>query len=421
MSWISVVAKVHKFLVERGRKVDVEEVRKWFQILFPALENNIDEVLGMEEVQRLAESFPEGSWQSVVALSQTLLLLGAEEGTDVLKRRLGLLLAVWEANPVNYSSLLSELRKQVIAFGKPDDSIVEAVVSDPSKPSYFSSDVSERAVDFFLNYLKFEEGVDVDGLVEPLRKLLGKDDLVGEFLRLCDIDGMGKVEEFMERVEKGVDVLIKAKDQGLDLEDVLKRWDELANGGGERFVYLEKAVKEVADEEVSRKFWEAVEKAFEEEDIPVLSFKHHRDKKLLDALISLGLVEVEPEEIKLTDDLLEMLKGGVHVLKKVSPSTLYSLGDVVSLLNKFVLDAKTGQEAYKRIRILSELSPATLKLILSDERYITALKDLIAKTVMRGFDEGRFVSSVEEALKEGPTPANFTSLVIDNVHREEGA
>jgi hypothetical protein len=291
-------------------------------------------------------------------------------------------------------------------------------VPEGKTPEYLSS--VDSISDFFLNYLKFEEGVDVDGLVEPLRKLLGREDLVGEFLRLCDIDSIGKTEEFLDRVEKGVDVLIKAKDQGLDLEDVIKRWDELANGGGERFVYLEKAVKEVADEEVSRRFWEAVEKEFEEEEIPVLSFKHQRDKKLLDVLISLGLVEVEPGRVILKDELVEMFKDAVQILKKVNPSTLYSLGDITGIMRKFVLDAKNGQEAFKRLKILAKLSPTTLRTILSDDRYVVALKELIFKTVMRGLDEGRFASAVEEALREGPTPVNFSSLVIDNVHKEEG-
>ncbi len=424
MSWIPVVTKVFRFLAERGRNAEIDEVRKWFQPVVPALKDRIDDILKLEEMDTLVrDALPEGTWQPAVALSQTLLLLGVEETSpEELKTRLKALLDVWKENPVNYSALLCELRKRTISLGRPDRSIVETLTFDPSKQSYFSSEISSSGVEFFLNYLRFEEGVDVDSVVESLRKLFEREQLVGEFLRLCGIDELVGPEEFLGRVEKGVDVMIKAREQGLDLEEVLKRWDELANGGGERFVYLERAVREVADAEVGRRFWEEVEKVLEELGVPVLSFEHHRDREFVEACISLGLVRVEPEKVEVSGEMRSILENGVKILEKFSPSALYSLGDLVQTVKKVGLEgASSAEEVVWRVSALSKLSPAGVKFVLSDPRYVHAFSEAVRKTVLRGFNEGRFVEAVEEAIKESPTPANFLGLVLENVHREEGA
>ncbi|NPA86430.1 MAG: hypothetical protein GXO00_00255, partial [Candidatus Diapherotrites archaeon] len=175
MSWIPLVTKVYRFLSERGRSADIEEVRKWIQPLVGEIKD-VDAILSLEEMDRLVrDAFPEGSWQPAVALSQTLMLVDSLDDPSELRERLAALLKVWEKTAINYSALLTELRRRVLRLGRPDRSIIETLDYDPNKPSFFSSEYSENGVDFFLNYLKFEEGVDVEGFLEPLKKLLEKD------------------------------------------------------------------------------------------------------------------------------------------------------------------------------------------------------------------------------------------------------
>ena len=329
---------------------------------------------------------------------------------------------MWEKNTINYSALLSELRKRVLALGKPDPSIVETLDYDPDRPSYFSSDYSESGVDFFLNYLKFEEGVDVEGFLEPLKKLLEKEQSVEEFLRLCGIDELVKPEEFLGRVEKAVDVFVKAKEQGLELDEILRKWDELANGGGSRFGYLEEAVKAVADEEVGRKFWEEVEKVLKEEDLPILVFDHHKDKEVVFQTLSLGLAEVSPEGVSLTEEMRSTLKDSFEILKKSSPSALYSLGDLVTILKRVGLEgASSSKEAYLRTNLLSRLSPSTVRYFLSDKESLSSFIESVRRTVLKGFSQEKFLTAVEETVRSGVSRANLLTSILENVHREEGA
>ena len=423
MEWIPVVTKTYRLLLSKGRNVEIEEVRKWFQPLMPGLGDRIDDLLSLESLNKLIEdALPEGPWQPAVALSQTLLLLGVP-GIDIeeLDRRIGLLLKVWDENPVNYSALLSELRRRTISLGKPDGSIVETLTFDPQKPSYFSSEYSESGTDFFLNYLRFDEGIDVDALLDPLRKLLEKDPLVEDFLRLTGIDLLLKPSDFVSRIDRAVDIFLKAKEQGLDPEKILKKWDELANNGGDRFVYLEEAVKRVASEEINSSFWKAVEEYLTSSGSYVMSMEHHQDPSVVKEALSLGLVGVGARGVVLTDDFKTILENTFTVLRKVEPAPLYSMGDFVRILRTAVLsDSLNGREALLRSQVLSGLSPTTLRLLLSDENYLKVLKEAIRKTVLRGFSVDKFVEAVERSLGSVPTSKTFFNVLMENVHKEEG-
>ena len=422
MDWIPVVTKVYKFLSERERKAETNEVRKWIQPLLKDIKD-IDALLSIEELDRLVrDALPEGPWQSAVAFSQTLLLVDSLENLDEVKKRLEMLLNVWNEKSVNYSALLTELRKRVLSLGKPEASIIETLDYDPNKPSYFSSDYSESGVDFFLNYLRFEEGVDVDGLVEPLKKLLEKDQNVEEFLRLCGIDELVQAGEFLERVERAVDVFVKAKEQGLDLEEILRKWDELANGGGSRFGYLEEAVKAVADEEVGRKFWEEVERVLGEKDIPVISLGYHEDRETPRVMISLGLASFDGGKVTLSEEFLKGLESAFEVVKKLNPSAIYSMGDILKVIREVGLEkVSSAKEFQLRLEILAKLSPSSLRFIFSDPKILDAYREAVRKTVLRGFDENRFVEALEETIREGPSVSGFLGRVLENVHKEEGA
>ena len=374
--------KVCRSLWSAGIPLDLGECRKW---LF-----DID-----GEPQRTGELISKigEEWKQIVVLNQ---LLHASKDFGELESVL--------------EKVLDEPLLFVINLRKyyPEVQDPNVIVEIPRKkaPEYLST--TENALDFFLNYLKFEEGVDVDGLVEPLRKLLGKDDLVGEFLRLCDIDGMGKVEEFMERVEKGVDVLIKAKDQGLDLEDVLKRWDELANGGGERFVYLEKAVKEVADEEVSRKFWEAVEKAFEENGVKVSGIGSSEPVHLLfySGLINVQGLEVDTEPMK---DLISKIST---FLKRIRPVPIFTAQEVEKVLSMVGLGTAVEREQVERaVDILSSLDRFSAK-VLFDEGI-----DLFSLASSTDEDLSSFVEKVSKAVKDAKREGMEGSELVEYIKK----
>ena len=407
MDWIPVVTKVYKILSERERKAETNEVRKWIQPLLKDIKD-VDALLSIEELDRLVrDALPEGPWQSAVAFSQTLLLVDSLENLDEVKKRLEMLLSVWNEKSVNYSALLTELRKRVLSLGKPEASIIETLDYDPNKPSYFSSDYSESGVDFFLNYLRFEEGVDVDGLVEPLKKLLEKDQNVEEFLRLCGIDELVQAGEFLERVERAVDVFVKAKEQGLDLEEILRKWDELANGGGSRFGYLEEAVKAVADEEVGRKFWEEVERVLGEKGIKVSGTG---DPHLAYRLFYLELVNLD-EKVDLTpmSDVLEDLST---FFKKIRPIPLFTVEDIEKTFEMIgVNDASAGEEVKRTAKVLSLLDRYTstyvfdkglnlYDLVKESEEPPEKIAEIVSRSVREGVSEGLEGETLVEYIKK---------------------
>ncbi len=353
MEWIPVVTKTYRLLLSKGRNVEIEEVRKWFQPLMPGLGDRIDDLLSLESLNKLIEdALPEGPWQPAVALSQTLLLLGVP-GIDIeeLDRRIGLLLKVWDENPVNYSALLSELRRRTISLGKPDGSIVETLTFDPQKPSYFSSEYSESGTDFFLNYLRFDEGIDVDALLDPLRKLLEKDPLVEDFLRLTGIDLLLKPSDFVSRIDRAVDIFLKAKEQGLDPEKILKKWDELANNGGDRFVYLEEAVKRVASEEINSSFWKAVKEALSEKGIKVSG----TGGAVAGDLFYLNLINIEGTSVDVSPmkDVLDDLSS---YLRQVRPIAFFTAEEIEKVLRSIGVGKTVDADIVKKnARILASL------------------------------------------------------------------
>ncbi len=413
VAWVGVVTKVARFLSSEGKPTDMEEVRKWFQIIIPYLDEKIDDILSLEETKMLVrDALPEGRWQSAVAFSQTLLLLGIQHvDVEELKERLRILLEKWNSSPVNYSALLSELRKKTISFKTTDRSIIETLVYDTTKDSYFSPDISQTSVEFFLNYLRFEEGVDVDSIVEKVKNVVEKENLVEEVLRLSDIDAIISGKEFAERVERVVDILGKVKEQGLDVEKVVMRWDELANSGGERFEYLERAVKEVADEEVADRFWKEVEKVLGNMDVPVLLFRDKKDDELFRLFLTFKLAEVKGTSVSLTEEGNKLLSLSLSIVEKYSPSALYSFSDIEKVLDMLFDHATSTNEVLTRAEVLASLSSNVVKTVISNEGYRKSLFDLIPRTVMKGMDVKRFVESVEKTLKEGLSPTVLKSMV----------
>ena len=371
--------KACKGLWEAGFDVSVEDCRKWL---------NFD-----VELRGIEEFLPkEPSWKPIVILNQ---VLQATSDEDVVRR----LLEKYREAPFR---MVVYLRKY---FPKAKDT--ELVLSLPVEKDPDFVNTTKGIVDFFLNYLRFEEGVDVDGLVEPLKKLLEKDQNVEEFLRLCGIDELVQAGEFLERVERAVDVFVKAKEQGLDLEEILRKWDELANGGGSRFGYLEEAVKAVADEEVGRKFWEEVERVLGEKGIKVSGTG---DPRLAYRLFYLELVNLD-EKVDLTpmSDVLEDLST---FFKKIRPIPLFTAEDIEKTFEMIgVNDASTGEEVKRTAKVLSLLDRYTstyvfdkgLKLydlVKESEEPPEKVAEIVSRSVREGVSEGLEGETLVEYIKK---------------------
>ena len=315
--------KVCRDLWKAGIDIDVDSCRKWL---------NFD-----IELPEITEYLPKDApWKPIVILNQ---LIQATSDGEVIREAL----QAYEGRPFR---LVSNLRKY---YPRTKDLGIILSLPKEEDPEFIKS--TKGVVDFFLNYLKFEEGVDVEGFLEPLKKLLEKDQNVEEFLRLCGIDELVPVEEFLERVERAVDVFLKAKEQGLDVEGILKTWDELANEGGSRFGYLERAVKVVADEEVGRKFWEEVEKVLGEKGVKVSG---RGGSDVLYRLFYLELVNLgENVDLAPLQDVLDKM---AVFMKRIRPIPIFTSEDVEKIFCLMGIDnALSKDEILRAAEVLQNL------------------------------------------------------------------
>ena len=312
--------KICKSLWESGVYVGVEECRKW-------LNRDVE-----GEFSRIGEILRNYSWKHTVLLNQLLHISPRAETIENVVEKVS-------ENPLGF----------VVNLRKYHDSVkdVESILNFPISDVEYG-ERSDSIVDFFLNYMRFEEGVDVDRVVNSLKELLEREQLVEEFLRLCDIDAPAKAEVFLEKVERGVDILSKAREQGLDVGMIIKRWDEKANEGGERFQYLEDAVKEVADEEVRRRFWREVERVLGEEGVRVTG-----KDGLFDRFFYLELVDVNGLEVDITPGR-EVLERLSRVLKNGRPVPFYTAEEVTNILKMFGVDRALSKEEIIRALAVGE-------------------------------------------------------------------
>ena len=357
-----------KTLWERGITVSVEDCRKWLAFVEWEGSTLADELEGLED------------WKITVILNQLYRVTDEETASELVNH--------FKDAPM---SLIILLRKYYPVTGNIE--LLRNVPYQP-EPEYVAS--TKSVLEFFLNYLRFEEGVDVDSIVEKVKNVVEKENLVEEVLRLSDIDAIISGKEFAERVERVVDILGKVKEQGLDVEKVVMRWDELANSGGERFEYLERAVKEVADEEVADRFWKEVEKVLNEKGIKV-SGKGGVEIPL--RLFMLDLISTEGTNVDISQfsPLLEKLSS---VLKTLRPVPVYTTEEIERILDMVgVKKAIDSSELERPLELLSKLDRFALTLLFEQGVDLYSLINETDMDVERAAEE--LSKALREAYKEG--------------------
>ncbi|MDN5358368.1 MAG: hypothetical protein PWP76_211, partial [Candidatus Diapherotrites archaeon] len=195
---------------DAGKNVSAEETRKWIQ---PHVET-VSRIMADKDAAAtlgkiVADVFPDGNWQSAVALNQILFLGRLNERPEKAKDILAKFYEVWNKQPLNLSAFLVEWRKQTVGSNLDPEIILNTIEYDASKQSYFDPDLSKTGADFFTNMYKEELGVDINALADAAARIVGEEH-VEDFFRLVDIDAPMAPEEFVKRVEKAIDVLAAA-------------------------------------------------------------------------------------------------------------------------------------------------------------------------------------------------------------------
>ena len=280
----------------------------------------------------VTEVFPDGKWQGAVALNQLFYLTDAHsaESWGDMEARIRKFLDVWNRNPINLSAFLVTWRMRSIELHANPMDILDALEYDPSKPSYFDPERNNTSVDFFLGILSEDYGMDVSKLVATVRDALGDERYVNDFLRLVDIDMPLEPEAFVKRVEEAINVILKAREQGLDVGKILEVWDGMAEGG-ERLEKLADAVRAVAEEEVRKKFWEEVRNAFSELGIQV--FPDEATNNLFTKAYYSELVDVNNGKVDISG-LREVIQRVAPLLKKIRPIPLYRTKEIENILER---------------------------------------------------------------------------------------
>jgi len=401
---------------EQDKKVCAEEIRQWVQPHVP----HIFELLSQKDVAGLlekisADAFPEGSWQSAVALNQILFLAqtarpeGAEE---VLKK----FYEVWNKQPLNLSALLVEWRKATTKSKLSPEIILETINYDPSKQSYFDPDISGDGAEFFMNMYKNEFDLDVDALSDRVAGVVGNG-LLREFFRLVDVDRPMEPEEFVGRVEKALDILNTAKEQGLDVKAVFKKWDELADAGGERLEKLPLAVKAVAEEAVRERFWKAMLDRAKKLKLPVIESKVNV-AELLATMHALGFVKIGDKNVEFEKDVDEILSHTLEILLKANPSALYTTSDIAEMMLMILKESKDRKTAVAAAEVMAALDVPTLKKIL-DAGMVGHLVAVVEKTLLQGLvKKEELVEALRETVAEnGGERDGFMHSIMNRLHK----
>ena len=413
-----VVRAVARLWIDAGKNVSAEELRKWMQPHVETLDAVLGDKSSVELLKKLVtDAFPDGEWQGPVALNQIIYIGKLGEDPSRAKDLLSAFLSVWEKQPVNLSAIIVAWRKEVIRSRVDPLVVLETLSFDPSRPSYFSPEMSARSEDFFLNVLKDEMGVDVDELTDAVEKIVGSEH-VGTFFRLVDVDAPLAPEAFVERVERAVEVLAAAKEQGVDVSEILKKWDELADQGGERFEKLAEAVKLVGTKAVVDDFRKRLADACAREKIPIISSGKEDVSNLLAKLHSLGLVQIRGKEVVLEKDVSTLIQGAFEALVKASPAAVYVLDDIVKVLQLITDGAETKAGAVALAKLLIAADVDTVKTLLANGEILRATAQVLESSVKSGIAPEDVAKAVKLVLKEGAPKADaFIQVVYEKLRK----
>ncbi len=398
-----------------GRHISSDETRKWLQPFAHKVILFENEGMSSSETFKtlVTEVFPDGKWQGAVALNQLFYLTDAHsaESWGDMEARIRKFLDVWNRNPINLSAFLVTWRMRSIELHANPLDILDALEYDPSKPSYFDPERNNTSVDFFLGILSEDYGMDVSKLVATVRDALGDERYVNDFLRLVDIDMPLEPEAFVKRVEEAINVILKAREQGLDVGKILEVWDGMAEGG-ERLEKLADAVRAVAEEEVRKKFWEEVKTVFEHLSVPVLEIGGFSED-LFRTFYRLGFIDVG-EHIVIDPSIGEFFENAVKAYAKLRPAVVYTTKDVLSFALKAIGSAASKGGALLRVKCLAGLDHRLIEKIIETPAYTAFDVALKKAEELEGVSAEDVAKALEKMFAEGvpedPVKAFTTAL-----------
>ncbi len=367
MSWKSVAEELWR----RGIDVSTEELEKWLSPFEPP--EDVSEIV--DHVAKIVDSV-EKPWFAVVAINQAAY-------TGDLKGALATLAE-------------SEAPAGAIALWRREGiSIDVAAETAKENPKYLEG--ADRPVEFFVGIYKQEFGVDTEGLMEKIKGVVESDAAAWSVLRLVDVDAPLAPEAFVERVERAVEVLAAAKEQGVDVSEILKKWDELADQGGERFEKLAEAVKSAAELVLAKNFWNAVADALKEEGVKVFPDGTPRD--IVGRLYYLGLVDIEGSSVDI-ENLRGVLTNLAEILKKARPIAMYKMDEIADALRRCGVEiVEKGEDLEEVANILSEVERASAKAFLETGAWEPVV-EAIVKALREEVDTETITEAVNAALTE---------------------
>jgi hypothetical protein len=330
------------------------------------------------------------------------------------KELLKKLLEVWQKQPLNLSALLMKWRLTAQGSNLGPEIILDTISYDPSEQSLFDPDTSAKPLDFFMNMYKIYYGIDVDTLYDSVSKVLDK--YTDEFFRLVDVDKPMEADAFVERVEKALDTITAAKEQGLDVKKIFAEWDRLADEGGERLEKLPAAIKSVAEAAVREKFWNEAMKRLSHLKVPIIEEKVDVSA-LMGTLHTLGLIQISGNDVKIDDDFDMMADTALSILLKTRPSAMYTSKDVLDIIYSIILaNAGSKKQIEFGCRTLGLLNVAATKKLLSDgnaaAKFWSIVKDVMKKG---GTTPEELANAVNIVVSENPEETDLEKRVLEKI------
>ena len=364
---------------KRGINVSTRELRKW---LAPFKNPYMGDPERIAEAMEAIATKTGKDWSVTVVLNQIHYMFDNEQDAmDFLDR-----LAKEDAHPL---AVIATWRKEGVAPSV-------AILKKGDSPKYIDS--TESTVEFFKNCYRYDLGVDIDATTERIKAVTENEKYTDEFFRLVDIDKPMDPEEFVKRVEKALDMIAAAKEQGIELKKVFSEWDRLADEGGERLEKLPAAIKAVAEEAVREKFWKSIEEKLVEAGVKV--FDGEVPEGILETAYYLGLADINGSEVSI-DAMERVVENAARVLKNARPIPMYKISEVADVLTKMGLKKVSSAEELEYVSdAIAGLDRMGAKMFIESEVW-----EPIVDTCIRAYREGNkdpteLTAAINDALRE---------------------
>ena len=364
---------------KRGINVSTRELRKW---LAPFKNPYMGDPERIAEAMESIATKTGKEWSVTVVLNQIHYMFDNEQDAmDFLDR-----LAKEDAHPL---AVMATWRKERVAPSV-------AILKKGDSPKYIDS--TESTVEFFKNCYRYDLGVDIDAITERIKAVAENEKYTDEFFRLVDIDKPMDPEDFVKRVDKALDMIAAAKEQGIELKKVFTEWDRLADEGGERLEKLPAAIKAVAEEAVREKFWKSIEEKLVDAGVKV--FDGEVPEGILETAYYLGLADIDGSDVSI-DAMERIVENVARVLKNARPIPMYKISEVADVLVKMGLKKVSSAEELEYVSdAIAGLDRMGAKMFIESEVW-----EPLVDTCIRAYREGNkdpteLTTAINDALRE---------------------